>query len=146
MQKHSAALDANAASRFLATYPLPGKALAALEQCAVSGWACRCTGGAASWCRCCGAAPWVSQEQAHLLVRRLAEHSPLVFGCPHCSLLPSTRPPGCLTRLPAWLVPQEWRERQGYVGLLEQPHPKVQKRQHAACAWQLLLPTMSRPT
>ncbi|KAL4424491.1 hypothetical protein ABPG77_006800 [Micractinium sp. CCAP 211/92] len=67
VQKHSAALDANAASRFLATYPSPGKALAALEQCA------------------------------------------------------------------------EWRERQGYVGLLDQPHPKfeVVKRRypHAVLGW-----------
>lgn len=36
IQKHAATLDANIASRFIATYPSPSKALAALQQCAVS--------------------------------------------------------------------------------------------------------------
>ncbi|KAL4451990.1 hypothetical protein ABPG75_007652 [Micractinium tetrahymenae] len=67
VQKHPAAVDANIASRFIATYPSHSKALAALQQCA------------------------------------------------------------------------EWREQQGYVGLLEQPHPKFeiikQRYPHAVLGW-----------
>lgn len=52
-----------------------------------------------------------------------ARHSALVSWLPIS--YPCCHLPGCLAACLSCL--QEWREKQGYVGLLEQPHPKVRQ-------------------
>lgn len=105
ISKHSGVLDANIAYRFLATYPSPNKGYTALSECVVSVAEVYLTRMVA----------WDTFEASNQLLIRAVDSA---CASPWCCHLPN-----CV---------QEWRVQHGLVGLLDQPHPKVELHGWAA--------------